>query len=238
MTARKICKLIHLGRLAYEDAWKLQENIAAARRGGTAADTLLFVEHDPVLTIGRAGDTRNILAGEAELVERDIKVLEVDRGGDVTYHGPGQLVGYPVLDLRNYGKDLHRYARMLEEVLIRTLAQYGIHAFREPGLTGVWTAAGKIAAIGIGVRNWVSMHGFALNVHTDMRQFALINPCGITDRPVASMRQFGVNAGLDEVAARVAEQFSAVFAVPVVPVPSVPVPPVLPAQAAIRETGS
>ncbi len=211
--AKKICSLLTLGRLEYEDTWKIQQEIAAARRRDDTCDTLILVEHNHTITVGRAGSERNILASGKTLLEQGVKVIEVDRGGDVTYHGPGQIVGYPILDLKGYGQDLHRYIRLLEEVIIKTLACYGLKSYREPGLTGVWTAAGKIAAIGIGARSWVSMHGFALNVNPDMRYFGLINPCGITDRPVVSLHGLGIEAGLEEVAACLARQFAAVFAV-------------------------
>lgn len=210
---KTVCSLLTLGRLDYEEAWKIQQAVAAARRCGDTGDTLMLVEHNHTITVGRAGSECNILVSEKTLREQGVKVIEVDRGGDVTYHGPGQIVGYPILDLRGYGQDLHRYIRLLEEVIIKTLACYGLKGYREPGLTGVWTAAGKIAAIGIGARNWVSMHGFALNVNPDMRYFGLINPCGITDRPVVSLHGLGIEAGPGEVAACLTRQFAEVFAV-------------------------
>ncbi|CQR73493.1 Octanoate-[acyl-carrier-protein]-protein-N-octan oyltransferase [Sporomusa ovata] len=169
-------------------------------------------------TMGRSGSQDNVKASPETLLAAGLEVIEVDRGGDVTYHGPGQLVGYPVLDLKGYGQDLHHYSWMLEEVIIRTLAKYGIRSFRETGLTGVWTEKGKIAAIGIGVRNWVSIHGFSLNINPDMWYFSLINPCGITNRPVATMRDFGIDTSLDEVRGKLEQQFSAVFNVQLLPV--------------------
>lgn len=191
----------------------MQQAVAAARRRGSCSDTLLLVEHLPVYTLGRSGSMDNIkVAGDA-LLAKGLEVIEVDRGGDVTYHGPGQLVGYPILDLRGYKQDLHRYTEMLEEVIIRTLDQFGIRSFRENGLTGVWTDSGKIAAIGIGARGWVTMHGFALNVQPDMSYFGLINPCGLTNRPVASMQALGVEATLAEVCQQLAAQFAGVFGV-------------------------
>lgn len=209
--SRKACLLFELGRLSYTAAWQLQQELARARRCGSGQDTLLLVEHLPVYTMGRTGSKTNVKVSAEILSEKGLELIEVDRGGDVTYHGPGQLVGYPILDLRGYKQDLHCYSEMLEEVIIRTLAQYGIKGYRERGLTGVWTDAGKVAAIGIGARSWVTMHGFALNVHPDMSYFGLINPCGITDRPVASMRDFGVEASLDEVGKILVDQFADVF---------------------------
>ncbi|MDF2874369.1 MAG: lipB [Sporomusa sp.] len=211
--SRKACKLLLLGRIPYTEAWQLQQEIAAARRSGSGKDTLLLVEHLPVYTLGRSGSKSNIKVSDEVLLTAGLEVIEVDRGGDVTYHGPGQLVGYPILDLRGYQQDLHRYAEMLEEVIIRTLDQYGIKGFRENGLTGVWTASGKIAAIGIGARGWVTMHGFALNVHPDMDYFGLINPCGITNRPVVSMQALGVDVTLDKVSKKMVEQFADIFGV-------------------------
>lgn len=210
---RNACDLVLLGRRPYGEVWQLQQAVAAARRQGRGRDTLLLVEHLPVYTLGRSGSRGNIkLTGEA-LQARGLEVIEVDRGGDVTYHGPGQLVGYPILDLRGYQQDLHCYTRMLEAVLIRTLDQYGIKGFRENGLTGVWTGSGKIAAIGIGARGWVTLHGFALNVRPDMSYFGLINPCGLTNRPVVSMQALGVDVTLAAVGQAIAAQFAGVFGV-------------------------
>jgi lipoic acid synthetase/lipoyl(octanoyl) transferase len=213
------------------DAWKLQQEISSARRSGSGDDTLILLEHEPVYTMGRSGSKDNIKASEETLAAAGIEVIEVDRGGDVTYHGPGQLVGYPVLDLKGYGQDLHRYSWMLEEVIIRTLAEYGISSFRENGLTGVWTKQGKIAAIGIGVRNWVSIHGFSLNINPDMSYFGLINPCGITNRPVAAMRDFGIDTSLDEIRGKLVQQFAAVFKVQLLPVQEDCVDELIPARA-------
>ncbi|WP_021171458.1 Octanoyltransferase [Sporomusa ovata DSM 2662] len=214
----RICKLLLLGRTPYVAAWKLQQEISSVRRSGRGDDTLILLEHEPVYTMGRSGSQDNVKASPETLLAAGLEVIEVDRGGDVTYHGPGQLVGYPVLDLKGYGQDLHHYSWMLEEVIIRTLAKYGIRSFRETGLTGVWTEKGKIAAIGIGVRNWVSIHGFSLNINPDMWYFSLINPCGITNRPVATMRDFGIDTSLDEVRGKLEQQFSAVFNVQLLPV--------------------
>lgn len=210
---QQVCRVINLGRRDYQTVWELQRQLAVERRRGGREDCLLLVEHDPVLTIGRAGSRKHIKVPEQVLQGLGIAVLEVDRGGDITYHGPGQAVGYPILNLALYGRDLHQYVRLLEQVVIQTIAVYGIEGFRIPGLTGVWTQKGKIAAIGIGVKGWVSLHGFSLNVHPDMNCFRLIHPCGLIDRPVTCLANFGVDAGLSAVFAELQRQFAAVFAV-------------------------
>ncbi len=216
----KICGLLDLGRISYPDAWELQHNMVAERRRNEREDVLLLLEHDPVYTIGRAGSRSNIIVPEADLADAGIPVFEVDRGGDITFHGPGQVVGYPILDLSRHGKDLHKYVRQLEEVIILTIGEYGITGYREPGLTGVWTDKGKIAAIGVGVKGWVSMHGFSLNVMPDMNYFRMIHPCGITDRPVASMRDLGAFAGITDVKEKLIQHFGEVFDLKFVPVRS------------------
>jgi lipoyl(octanoyl) transferase len=217
----KICNVLELERISYSAAWDLQHRLFAARRRKERKDILLLLEHDPVYTIGRAGSRSNILVSGDTLADAGIRVFEVDRGGDITFHGPGQLVGYPILDLAGHGKDLHQYVRRIEEVLIRTIGGFGIRGWREEGLTGVWTEKGKIAAIGVGVKGWITMHGFSLNVAPDMNYFKMINPCGITDRPVASMRDFGASAGMDDVKQALIRCFSDVFAVKIIPVRSI-----------------
>jgi lipoyl(octanoyl) transferase len=176
-----------LGRVAYEAAWELQRDLVAARQTGSAPDTLLLLEHPPVITLGRSGESAHLLGSEAELERRGVAFVETDRGGDITFHGPGQIVGYAIVDLAARGRDLHRYLRDLEAVLIRALAEFGIVAGRVDGLTGVWVGDAKVAAIGIRVSRWVTHHGFALNVDTDLSYFDLIVPCGIADRRVTSM---------------------------------------------------
>lgn len=217
---KQVCRLLNLQRVSYPAAWEMQLKMVAQRRRGEMEDTLILLEHDPVFTVGRAGSHTNIKVTNSVLKAEDISVYDVDRGGDVTYHGPGQMVCYPILDLTTHGRDMHRYVRQLEEVIIRTIGEYGIEGFREQGLTGVWTEKGKIAAIGVGVKGWVSMHGFALNVHPNMQHFQMINPCGITDRPVASMEYFGVTVSLDEIRRQVVKKFTEVFDVKIVPVRS------------------
>lgn len=205
-----------MGRVPYGTAWNIQRQMVNKRRSGQFQDAIILLEHDPIYTIGRAGSRKNIIVPTAKLEDENIMVVEVDRGGDITYHGPGQLVGYPVLDLAMHGRDLHRYVRQLEEVIIRTIGFYNIQGWREQGLTGVWTEKGKIAAIGVGVKGWVSMHGFALNIKPDMKYFKMINPCGITDRPVASMEMFGVKASLENVADVLIQNFAEVFEIEII----------------------
>jgi lipoyl(octanoyl) transferase len=200
-----------LGRTEYRACWALQQRLCEERRAGLIDDTLLLTEHDPVYTIGRAGNPLHLLAGAEELLRRKIALVETDRGGDITYHGPGQLVGYPILDLGG-SLDLHRYLRDLEEVVIRTLAAYGVTAGRVPGYTGVWVGGEKVCAIGIRARGGVTMHGFALNVTTDLRAFDRIIPCGIFERGVTSMEEIlGAQVPLEEVGGHLVAHFGEVF---------------------------
>ena len=171
-----------LGRQPYAPVLELQRTLARQRLAGELTDDLLLlVEHEPVVTLGRGTRAGSLPLPQAELLRRGIEVHEVERGGDVTFHGPGQLVGYPIFDLRNHREDLHWYLRTLEAALVRGLDTLGIPAGVVPGLTGVWTRGRKIASIGIHVKQWVTYHGFALNVHTDLSYFDLIVPCGIRD---------------------------------------------------------
>ncbi|MHB1042621.1 MAG: lipoyl(octanoyl) transferase LipB [Eubacteriales bacterium] len=183
------CQVLLLGLKDYLEALSFQERIRQFRIRDEAPDTLLLLEHPPVFTIGRKGGKGDIICTPERLGQEGIKVYEVNRGGGITYHGPGQLVGYPVFDLNLHGRDVHKYVRLLEEVIIRTIGEFGIEGGRVEGLTGVWVGNEKIAAIGIAVKNWVTMHGFALNVDPDLNHFGLINPCGITNRGVTSMRK-------------------------------------------------
>ncbi|MHB8731564.1 MAG: lipoyl(octanoyl) transferase LipB [bacterium] len=189
---------IPCGRLAYGDAWALQKALLAARQAGSVPDAVLFVEHPPVITLGRAARASNVLAVPGMLAARGIDVFQIERGGDVTYHGPGQLVGYPIVDLRALGEDVGRYVRGLEGALIGALGTWQIAAERLQGFPGVWTGGAKVAAIGVAVKRKVTMHGFALNVDPDLTAFDLINPCGL-GRPVTSIaRLLGRPVGLDE----------------------------------------
>ncbi len=179
-------RFIDLGLISFEAALVKQEETVAAVAGDSLEETIFLLEHPHVFTCGRGGNEGNLLAS-VDWNENPIELIRINRGGDVTYHGPGQLVGYPHLDLRKRNRDVHRYLRDLETVLIATAERFGVHAFRREGLTGVWTDAGKLASIGVGVRRWVTMHGFALNVSTDLRYFQLINPCGMPNCPVVSL---------------------------------------------------
>lgn len=174
-------------RQPYRRAWDLQRRLWRARWRGEIPDTLLFLEHDPVVTLGRNAHRENVLVSERELARRGVELIAVDRGGDVTYHGPGQLIGYWIFDLRGWRMDVHRYLRQMEEVLIATLADLGIEAGRSAGATGVWVGDAKVAAIGLHLSHWVSMHGFALNLDLDLAPFGWIVPCGLTGRPVTSI---------------------------------------------------
>ena len=180
-----------LGRIAYADALALQRALVEERKVGAIDDQLLLVEHPHVLTLGVRGDggRSHILASPDLLASRGVDVYEAGRGGDITYHGPGQIVGYPIVDLKPDRQDVHRYVRDIEEVLIRTAADYGIDAGRVEGLTGVWVGREKLAAIGVRIARWVTSHGFALNVTTDLDYFGLIVPCGIADRGVTSLER-------------------------------------------------
>jgi lipoyl(octanoyl) transferase len=203
-----------LGRIAYADALALQRALVEERQGGRADDLLLFVEHPHVLTLGVRGDggRSHILAPPEVLAARQVDVHETGRGGDVTYHGPGQVVGYPIVDLKPDRCDVHRYVRDLEETLIRAAADYGIEARRIAGLTGVWVGDAKLAAIGVRIARWVTSHGFAMNVSTDLEYFQLIVPCGIAERGVTSLQQLlGRTVDVHEVEDRIAVHFATVF---------------------------
>ncbi len=211
-----------LGRVDYQASLDLQAALVEDRRAGRIGDTLLLLEHPPVITLGvktRLGP-RHILASDEELSRQGVTVHETGRGGDVTYHGPGQLVGYPIFDLKPDRCDVHKYVRDLEEVLIRALGEFGIEASRVKGLSGVWVSAGgpvgnerKIAAIGVRISRWITSHGFALNVATDLRHFQLIVPCGIADRGVTSMEgELRRSVPPAEIEDAIVRGFTAVFA--------------------------
>ncbi len=207
-----------LGLLDYQAGLDLQRELVERRKRGEIDDQLLLLEHPDVITLGvkTRNDRSHILESEDALAERGVSVFETGRGGDVTYHGPGQLVGYPIIDLKPDRCDVHRYVRDLEEVLIRAVAAFGITAVRIDGLTGIWVGPpgreAKLAAIGVRISRWVTSHGFALNVNTDLSRFGLIVPCGITDRGVTSMGQLlGRIVPMDEVANAVINAFSSVF---------------------------
>jgi lipoyl(octanoyl) transferase len=199
-----------LGRLEYEAALAVQKETERAVQNREQPDTLLLLEHPHTLTIGRRGDNSGILMSAASLAQRGVAVFETNRGGKITYHGLGQIVGYPIINLSPEREDVHRFVRDLEEVLIRALADFGIESFRIPGLTGVHTTRGKIAAIGVHIARWVTTHGFALNVNTDLSYFNLIIAC--EGEPVTSMREIlGREVSLSEVEDQVTIRFAEVF---------------------------
>lgn len=202
-----------LGLVPYEEGLELQDRLVRDRREGRVGDVLLLLEHPHVITLGSSARGNNILLDEAERRLLGIELFETGRGGDVTYHGPGQLVGYPILDLKPDRKDLHRYVRDLEEMLIRMLAGYGVKGGRKPGMSGAWVGDEKVAAIGVRVSSgWITSHGFALNVGTDLGFFDAIVPCGIREYGVTSMeRLLGRPLDIAEVGARLVEAFGEVF---------------------------
>jgi lipoyl(octanoyl) transferase len=209
-------RLLELGLTPYEQAWKLQREIFEAVVAGKEEDTLVLVEHPHVYTFGRGADMANFLLSDEKLRQIDAEKFEIERGGDVTYHGPGQLVGYPILNLAHFKEDLGWYLRSLEQTIIDLLATYNIEAFRITGRTGVWTGADgneeKICAIGVHASRWCTMHGFAFNVNTDLSYFEHIVPCGISDRGVTSLRKIlGREISMQEVRERYVAAFESVF---------------------------
>jgi lipoyl(octanoyl) transferase len=228
-----------LGTASYGPCWDLQETYfqeSLNRKSDNrklpeeeqipTVDRLLFVEHPHVYTLGKSGNLENLLANEEQLKAIQAEFYPINRGGDITYHGPGQLVGYPILDLDHYFTDIHRYLRTLEEVIILVLAEYGLHAERSPGETGVWLDVGtpfarKICALGVRASRWVTMHGWAFNVNTDLRYFEYIIPCGITDKSVTSLdRELKRAVSMDEVKEKVKRHFEAQFGAVLVPDPT------------------
>jgi len=212
---RRTFEIRRLGLVPYGEALKLQRDLVEDRRAGRIPDLLVLLQHPPVITLGVKGDggRANVLASPQRLAERGIDVSETGRGGDVTYHGPGQIVGYPILDLKPDRCDVHRYVRDLEDVMIRVCADYGVNAGRIAGLTGAWVGTEKIGAIGVRISRWITSHGFAFNVTTNLADFQLIVPCGISDRGVTSLekatgRQLSISAVEDDVV----RHFTGVFA--------------------------
>jgi len=228
------CSIVDLGLIAYAEAWELQKRVVAARKAGAIEDVLLFCEHPHVLTLGRSGNRANLLASESVLRQKGVEFFETSRGGDITYHGPGQIVGYPILNLGAIRRDVVWYVRTLEEAMIRATADLGIAARREPGKTGIWVDADqvadrskrdsslalgmtdqqaeKLAAIGVHISRWVTSHGFAYNVATDLRYFELIVPCGIADRKATSLEKLlGRRVSLEEIRPLLVKQVCEVF---------------------------
>ena len=215
-----ITHVLHLGLVPYHTALQLQKTLSQLRKAGRIENTLLLLEHPPVITLGRNAEVANVLASPEFLAQRGVELVEIDRGGDVTFHGPGQLVAYPIFDLRSFEPKVGavEFIRRLEEVLIRTCGDFGIGTQRIKGLTGVWTYAlrnkpeAKIAAIGVHISRGVTTHGFALNVSTDLEYFGLIVPCGLTGKPVTSMeRELQKSSTVDEVATAASRNFGRVF---------------------------
>jgi lipoyl(octanoyl) transferase len=201
------------GLVPYREAWDVQRRLWAARHDGRIPDTLLFLEHEPVVTLGKNARRENLLLDAEGFRSRGVEVVEVDRGGDVTWHGPGQLVGYWIFDLRALYQDVHRYLREIEEVLIRVLARHRIEAGRSAGATGVWVGQEKVAAMGMHLSHWVSTHGFALNIDPDLAAFSWIVPCGLRGRGVTSMcKQAGEPVSRAEVERGVVEEMARLFA--------------------------
>ena len=232
------CSIVDLGLIAYAEAWELQKRVVAARKAGAIEDVLLFCEHPHVITLGRSGNRANLLASESVLRQKGVEFFETSRGGDITYHGPGQIVGYPILNLGAIRRDVVWYVRTLEEAMIRATADLGIAARREPGKTGIWVDADqvadrskrdsspalgmtdqqaeKLAAIGVHISRWVTSHGFAYNVATDLRYFELIVPCGIADRKATSLEKLlGRRVSLEEIRPLLVKQVCEVFALTV-----------------------
>ena len=202
----------NIGRTRYAEAWELQRRLCELRHFGMIGDVMLLTEHEPVYTLGKGADANHLLASDDELKIGGTEVFHIDRGGDVTYHGPGQIVGYPILDLSQYKADIHWYLRSLEEMIILALEEYDIDAGREEGMTGVWVKGEKIAAIGVKVSRWITMHGFALNVNTDLKGFERIIPCGIFHKGVTSMEKIlGERIPTESVHETLRQSFGVVF---------------------------
>jgi len=185
---KKEAWILNLDTVPYEEAFDLQKRLVEMRSQDVINDTLILLEHPPVFTVTRKATLKNVLVSQDELKEKGISLCKTNRGGDITYHGPGQLVGYPIMNLKDYGKDLHKYIRTIEEMIIKVLIDYGISAHRDKVHPGVWVGNEKIAAIGIAVKSsWTTMHGFAFNINPDLNHYSLIVPCGITDKGVTSL---------------------------------------------------
>ena len=210
------CHTIDLGLIGYAEAWALQKRIVAARKAGAIEDVLLVCEHPHVITQGRNGKREHLLASEHVLRQKGVEYYETSRGGDITYHGPGQIVGYPILNLGAIRRDVVWYVRMLEGAMIRATSEFGITAERVAGKTGIWVKSGdteeKLAAIGVHISRWVTSHGFAYNVSTDLRYFDLIEPCGIADRKATLLEKLlGRTVEQEEVAPRIARHLGELF---------------------------
>lgn len=210
---RGALRILNLGCVEYLEAVRIQEDLVAQRHRGEVPDTLILLEHPPVITLGRGARADTVLLSEAGLAARGIALHRCTRGGDVTYHGPGQLVGYPIFDLRDHGRDVLRFCRSVEGALIYALTQYGLHARQVPGYAGVWVGERKVASLGISVRRWVTFHGFALNANDDLSPFGLIRPCGLAPHQITSIQELlGHPVAMGELRARVTDGFAQAFA--------------------------
>jgi len=202
----------NLGLMPYGDAWELQHELLQLRKENIVTDVFLLLEHPATYTLGKTADKNNLIGSKEYLEEHHISVFEIDRGGDITFHGPGQVVGYPIINLNDWQNDTHKYLRALEEVIILTCMEYGLETGRNPKHTGVWIDDRKIAAIGIKISNWISMHGFAFNVATDLQLFGGIIPCGLADKQVTSLnKELGKNIAVEEVKEKLLKNFIQVF---------------------------
>ncbi len=205
-------RIVDLGCIGYEECLALQRELVEQRHKGEIGDTLLLLEHPPVMTTGTGGGQDSLIAAPEDLARAGISIHKTDRGGDITYHGPGQLVGYPIFDLRNHGKDAHLFLRNIEQSVIGCLSDFGIDAHPSPGYAGVWVGDDKICSIGIAVRRWISYHGFALNVNPDFAHWALIHPCGLVGKKVTSIQKLiGRDPGMAAVKTGVVRAFERVF---------------------------
>lgn len=210
---KKEALILNLDTIPYEEAFDLQKRLVEMRSQDNINDILVLLEHPPVFTVTRKATLKNVLASPEELKEKGISLCKTNRGGDITYHGPGQLVGYPIMDLKEHGKDLHKYIRNIEEMIIKLLRDYDISAHRDKNNPGVWVGKEKIAAIGIAVKSsWTTMHGFSLNINPDLNHYSLIVPCGITDKGVTSLSKLlGKSVSQKEVRERLIQHFQEVF---------------------------
>ena len=207
-----LCVVYQPGVMVYDEAHRLQKNLLRKRLAGEIPDVLILLEHPPTFTIGKSGTPDNVLISQARLAQEGICLFFTDRGGDVTYHGPGQIVGYPIMDLRARNRDIHKYVHDLEEVLIKTVQDFSISADRDGGHRGVWVGYDELAAIGLGVVKWITMHGFALNVNSNLDHFSFINPCGFSDRNATSLSKLlSRKVSIKAVTEKLLVHFSQVF---------------------------